>query len=232
VLPYERCELKLHADVAFFDHVRQLQHHYQKTEAFASVHRKIHTDRSYRFLKYAGRRACVLLIKGDHDNDFPGDYDPRHINGIPGCHEISGQTFEAKGVFFLGVSYQETAYRCVARALLARFPQRGGIVISHARQRNVRLLAELRPRLIIRGHYGFGKFLLDGIPAVFTAGGPPIINASNARLPHIRLLSDRKGKGTIALTPEKASFEDLLQEDYPWLAPYPVSPVSRPDART
>jgi len=59
-----------------------LQHHYQKTEAFASVHRKIHTDRFYRFLKYAGRRACVLLIKGDHDNDFPGDYDPRHISTV------------------------------------------------------------------------------------------------------------------------------------------------------
>lgn len=200
----------------------------RKDAAYQAARKKIHVDRFYRFLKYAGRRACVLVIKGDHDDDFPGDYDPQRINGISGCHEISGQTFEAKGVFFLGVSYQETAYRCIARTLLARFPQRGEIVISHARQRNVRLLAELRPRLIIRGHYGSGKFLLEGIPAVFTDGGPAIINASNAGLPHIRLLSDRKGRGTIALTPKTiASFEDLLQEDYPWLAPYPITPVSR-----
>lgn len=200
----------------------------RKDPAYQAARKKIHVDRFYRFLKYAGRRACVLAIKGDHDDDFPGDYDPQRIDGIPGCHEISGKTFEAKGVFFLGVSYQETAYREIARALLARFPERGGIVISHARQRNVRLLAELRPRLIIRGHYGSGKFLLDGIPAVFTDGGPAIINVSNAGLPCIRLLSDRRGRGTIAPTPEDiASFEGFLQEDYPWLAPYPVTPASR-----
>jgi len=200
----------------------------RKDPAYQAARKKIHVDRFYRFLKYAGRKACVLVIKGDHDDDFPGDYDLQRINGIPGCHEISGQTFKAEGAFFLGVSHHETAYRTIARSLLERFPQRGGIVISHARQRNVRLLGELRPRLIIRGHYGSGKFLLEGIPAVFTDGGSAIINVPKAGLPHIRLLSDRKGRGTIALTPETmASFEDLLQEDYPWLVPYPVTPVSR-----
>jgi hypothetical protein len=194
----------------------------RKDPAYQAARKKIHVDRFYRFLKYAGKRAFVVVIKGDHDDDFPGDYDLDRINSIPGCREISGQTLEAKGAFFLGVSYQETAYRRIARALLARFPQRGGIAISHARQRNVRLLAELRPRLIIRGHYGCGKFLLEGIPAVFTDGGPAIVNLSDAALPHIRLLSDKKGRETIALTPETlASIEDLWLKDYPWLAPYP-----------
>lgn len=200
-----------------------------KDPTYQAARKKIHVDRFYRFLKYAARRACVLVIKGDHDDDFPEDYDPQRINGIPGCHEISGQTFEAKGMFFLGVSYQETAYRRIASNLLTRFPLRGGIVISHARQRNVRLLAELRPRLIIRGHYGSGKFLLDGIPAVFTDGGPAIINLPDAGLPHIRMLSDRRSREAGALTPEAtANFEDLLKESHPWLESYPIVVVRRP----
>jgi len=67
----------------FFDHVRQLEAHYRKTKAFAAVQREIHVEKFYAFLEYAGRRAVVLVVKGDHDDDFPGAYDVCRINRIP-----------------------------------------------------------------------------------------------------------------------------------------------------
>jgi hypothetical protein len=219
--PYEECDKPRHLDFAVLDHLRQLENHYHKTAAFRAVHKRIHTARFYRFLRYAGKRASVLVAKGDHDDDFPGDYDPLRINHIPGCYEISGQTFEVKGTFFLGVSYQQTAYRCVSDSLLTQFPQRGGVVICHARQGNVRLVADLRPKLIIRGHYGSGKFLLDGIPAVFTNGAPAVITFSKSEFPHIRTLSVNQGRRIAPSQEIKISIEDLWSKDYPWLKPYP-----------
>jgi len=170
----------------FFDHVRQLEEHYRKTKAFATVQRETHVEKFYAFLKYAGRRAIVLVIKGDHDDDFPGAYDVCRIDRTPGCHEISGGTHRARGELFLGVSYEYTAYRTVSLSLLERFPQKGGIVIAHARQRNVRLLADLAPKLIIRGHFGVGQHRVGGVPAVFTSGGHAIIDIAKAGGPRIR----------------------------------------------
>src|SRR5258708_1039495 len=115
---YKVWELGRHRDFLFFDHVRQLQAHYRETKAFAAVQREIHVEKFYAFLKYAGRRAVVLVIKGDHDNDFPGTYDVHRINRIPGCHEISGGTYRAGGELFLGVSYQYTGYRTISLSLL------------------------------------------------------------------------------------------------------------------
>jgi hypothetical protein len=219
--PYEECNEPRHLDFAVLDHLRQLENHYHKSAKFRAVHARIHTTKFYRFLQYAGKRTSVLVVKGDHDDDFPGDYDPLRINHIPGCHEISGQTFEVKGTLVLGVSYQQTAYRRVSDSLLAKFPQRGGVVICHARQGNVRLVADLRPKLIIRGHHGSGRFLLDGIPAVFTNGAPAIITFFKSEFPHIRTLSVNEGR-RVAPSPEiKISIEDLWSKDYPWLKPYP-----------
>jgi len=158
----------------------------------------------------------VLVIKGDHDSDFSGDYEPERINRLAGCREISGTTFEIRGLTFLGVSYQETAYRTSPRVILSRFPQRGGVVISHARQRNVRFLTQLAPKLIIRGHFGVGKYLIDGVPAVFTSGAYAIVDVPRTGLPRIRQPSMRE-----------AVFVKILKEAYPWLRPYSTSLQNR-----
>jgi hypothetical protein len=184
--PYKVWGFERHMEFLFFDHMRQLEAHYRKTKAFAAVQREIHVEKFYAFLKYAGRRAVVLVVKGDHDDDFPGAYDVCRINRIPGCHEISGGTYRARGELFLGVSYQYTAYRRISLSLLEQFPHKGGIVIAHARQRNVPLLADLAPKLIIRGHFGFGQHRIGGVPAVFTSGGHAIIDIAKAGVPRIR----------------------------------------------
>ena len=236
VFPYEGCGLRLHTDFAFFDHLRQLSNHCRKTEAFAQVQRKIHTDRFYRFLEYAGKRACVLVIKGDHDDDFPGVYDRGLINKILGCQEISGRTYEAGGQVFLGVSYQDTAYRRTSRGLLARFQHRGGVVICHARQRNVRLVADLKPRLIIRGHFGVGKYLVERVPAVFTAGAHAIIEIRGTGLPRIQqrlprteevqIFDPTTGRYTTRRasvsigSEERKRLRESERERYTWLQPY------------
>lgn len=98
--PYERCRLLRHTDFMFLDHMRQLERYFRKTNAFAAVHRRIHVEKFYAFLEYAGKRSTVLVIKGDHDDDFVGAYDVDRINKIPGCQEISGKTQRAQGELF------------------------------------------------------------------------------------------------------------------------------------
>jgi hypothetical protein len=186
--PYEKCELNRHADFFVLDHLRQLERYFVKSKAFAAVHKRIHVDKFYGFLRHAGQRAAVLVVKGDHDEDFPGSYDADRINEIPGCREISGRTYEFGSEFFLGVSFQLIAYRRIAKSLLAQFPQRGGIVVAHARKGNVQLLAELKPKLIVRGHSGRGIRRICGVPAVLTDGAHAIIDIGKSGLPRIRQL--------------------------------------------
>lgn len=184
--PYQVWGFERHMEFLFFDHVRQLEEHYRKSKTFAVVQREMHVEKFYAFLKYAGRRAVVLVVKGDHDEDFAGAYDACRINRIPGCYEISGRAYRAKGELFLGVSYQHTAYRRISASLVERFPQKGAIVIAHARERNVHLLADLAPKLIIRGHFGFGQHRIGAALAVFTSGGHAIIDVAKSAVLHIR----------------------------------------------
>lgn len=184
--PYKVWAFDRHMEFLFFDHVRQLEEHYTKTKTFAAAHKEIHVDKFYAFLKYAGKQAIVLVVKGDHDDDFPGTYDVNRINRIPGCHEISGSAYSAHDELFLGVSYQCIGYRTISKSLLDQFPQRRGIVVAHARERNVGLLADLAPKLIIRGHFGFGEHRVGRYPAVFTSGGYAIIDITKAGAFRIR----------------------------------------------
>jgi hypothetical protein len=83
-------------------------------------------------------------------------------------------------------------------------------VIAHAPQRNVRLLAELRPRLMIRGHLGGGQYLIDGVPSVFTSSGYAMVEIERHGTPRIRSSS-----------PRARWWEASLRRDYDWLRPYP-----------
>lgn len=229
--PYQKCKTDSHLSWRFVEHVEQLEDHYRSTQAFKVAHKKTHTDKFYRFLEYAGKRARVLVVKGDHDSDFEGDYNAERIDQIPGCSEISGKTHFVDGHAFLGVSFDVIAYRSSSSSLLNRFPSRGGIVIAHARQGNVRLLADLKPRLIIRGHFGLGKYFLDGVPAVFTAGTHALIEIRNTGLPLIQQPATiteefivREGPRRIRKSTKVRVDTSSFVRDYGWLKDYSRCP--------
>jgi hypothetical protein len=166
-------------------------------------------DRFYRFLQRAGSVAQVLVVKGDHDDDFPGDYQPERINAIPGCTEISGKIHTIGGWTFLGLGFVQAGLRRPLRAMITEFRGKAGIVIAHAPQKNVQLLAELKPKLIIRGHFGAGRFLIDGVPVVFTTRTHAIIELSEQTITEVRCADSR--------------WERALRREYPWLQPYKSS---------
>ena len=41
--------------------------------------KRAHVNRFYEFLKYAGEKTTVLIVRSNHDEDFKGDYDPDRI---------------------------------------------------------------------------------------------------------------------------------------------------------
>ncbi len=128
-----------------------------------------HVRRFYESIEYAGRKSRVLVVKGNHDECFAGDYVLKLIDSTPGCREISGRLCEVAGLRILGLGYRETHYLTLLRPLLAKFANKVDIVIAHCEQSRVPLLASIRPKLIIRGHFGAGKFLVGGIPIILTS---------------------------------------------------------------
>lgn len=190
-----------------------LKGRYRHTNAYRTALaalRAIHERRFYRFLRHAGKVSRVLVVKGDHDNDFAGNYDPKRIDKIPGCREISGKTFTLNKVVFLGLGFRQAGYRRILRRFISDFKGRVGIVIAHAPQKNVQLIAELKPRLLIRGHFAGGRYIIDGIPTVFTSGGHAVIQMGRKGLPRIRQPGHE-------VDWEQAS---AWLQDYPWLQPY------------
>jgi hypothetical protein len=129
--------------LAVWDEIYALQDHYRDTSAFLAARRRLHVDRFYRFLKRVGSVAQVLVVKGDHDDDFPGDYQLERINAIAGCTEISGKTCAIGGWTFLGLGFDQAALRRPLRAMIAQFRGKAEIVVAHAPQKNVELLAAL-----------------------------------------------------------------------------------------
>ena len=209
----------------FFHHLSELEDRYQKTKAFLEARKKIHVDKFYAFLRYAGKVSKVLVTKGDHDDDFAGDYDSSRINRIAGCREISGKAYISNRCMFLGLGFDQAGYRSPLRALIADFKDRVGIVIAHAPQRNVRLIAEMGPKLLVRGHFGSGQYLVDGIPTVFTAGlNHTVIEIVRTGLPRIRQFGSTSfSDHTIRELKRDSSSVRYLRREYRWLRPFPRS---------
>jgi hypothetical protein len=110
-------------------------------------------------------------VKGHHDDDFPGDYDASRINSTRGCTEISGKVVEACGMKVIRLGFRETHYKRTLCDLVSRFKNNVDVVVAHAEQSRVPIISEFQPRLFARGHFGFGRSLVNGVPSVFT-GGP------------------------------------------------------------
>ncbi len=198
---------------AWHDARWKLEDRYHETPAFLEARKRLHVAKFYSFLRYAGKRATVLVVKGDHDDDFEGDYDATKISAVHGCREISGRTCEVRGVTFLGLGYDHSGYRRPLRQLVLEHKSQVDVVIAHTPQENVRIIAELQPKLIIRGHFGWGRYLMDGVPTVFTAGDEAVIDTRRSKPPRVRILEDERW----------AMSDDRMQRHYPWLTPYPAA---------
>jgi hypothetical protein len=163
---------------------RQLEEQYRETPAFRRARKQQHVDKFYTFLKYAGARATVLVVKGDHDDDFDNDYDVARISGIPGCHEISDRTVTAEGLSVAAISWR-TSYslpllRDAVKRLAAAPPD---ILLAHAPLKRRVWLLDCHARLIITGHCPPDEHATLG-DSVFVSlcGGHAVINMGRRQL--------------------------------------------------
>jgi len=201
--------------------VENIREQHRGTTAHNTARWKLHVSKFYEFLRIAGKISTVLVVRGDHDDDYSGDYLPDKINALPGCIEISGNIQSVGGVCFLGLGYDECHYRTKLSQLLRT--ARPDVVIAHAPQRNMDLIAKFSPRVLIRGHFGFGRYLVGGNPAVFTAGPHHAlielqVNGSTA----ISLFDKDRSKYTeMTHSSCRPWFTDTSEfERYSWLKPY------------
>lgn len=128
--------------------------------------RKVHVNRFYHFLAYAGRKSKVLLVRGNHDDEFEGDYSLQKINEIPGCIEISSKIIELDGYSFLGLGYNDTHNSKKLKRMGKELTGKVDIVLMHGE--NIRLVSLLKPKIIIKGGWQLGTCLVNDVPSVFT----------------------------------------------------------------
>ena len=129
--------------------------------------RKDHINKFYSFLAYAGKKSKVISVRGNHDDDFVGDYCPQKINQIPGCYEVSGKTIELEGYTFLGLGYDDVEDGKKLRHMSKELARKVDVILMHGK--NIRLVSSLfKPRVIIKGGLKLGACLVDDVPTVFT----------------------------------------------------------------
>ena len=209
----------------FFDKLDALRTKYCDTEEFRNIRKRMHVDKFYQFLRYAGEKSQVLVVKGDHDEDFKGDYVPEMIDDTSGCREISGKSVEIGGVRFLGLGFNETHYLRILKPTIEKYKGKVDVVITHCEQNKMPLVGSLKPRIVIRGHFGSGKYLVNDVPAVFTMGVKyTVIELKNRDVS--KILQYVVGRDNKTKLLKKGScrpwFSEVSEfERYKWLRPYP-----------
>jgi len=200
---------------AYHSQLHELNQLFRET-SFRQIRKRMHVDRFYNFLRHAGARSKVLVVKGNHDSDFAEDYSPEKINNIRGCREISGKRCTVNGVSFLGVGFDDSHSSRSLTELLRKFGKRVEVIISHCEQRHLPVLSELSPKLIIRGHWGLGRYLVNGVLTVMTSNAEytTITYRSNS-IPRIKQFW-RSGK-PVERNRESCPSGNRL---YSWLRPY------------
>ncbi len=128
--------------------------------------KKLHVNGFYHFLAYASRKSKVILVRGNHDDDFEGDYLPQKINKVPGCVEISGKIIELDGYSFLGLGYNDSRNRRKLEQMIKELTGKLDVVLMHGE--NIHLVSLLKPKVIIKGGWGLGYTLINDVPSVFT----------------------------------------------------------------
>jgi len=148
-----------------------IRNKYKNSEEYSKVRKTVHVEKFYEFLKYTGQKCKVLVVKGDHD-DFASDYSRSEIDKISGCVEISGKIEKVGELNFLGIGFEEAHYLTELKRLIKNHKGEIDIIVTHCEQRRLPDLSEARPRLLIRGHFGQGKFLVNNVPTVMTCSVP------------------------------------------------------------
>jgi len=134
---------------------------YFKSKEFVKA-RRAHVKELYDALELASKKSKqVLVIKGNHDDEFSGAYNLRKIEHIKNCSEISGKLFSFKGIRFLGLSYKNCHYLTELRSLLGT--SKPHIIISHPEKNRWKDIAEYGPDLVIHGHHSFGFHKVGGV---------------------------------------------------------------------
>jgi predicted phosphodiesterase len=174
------------------------------------IQKRIHADQFYRFLKYAGGKAPVLVVKGNHDEE--GDYDSEKINEVAGCREISGKFFEVKESRFLGFGFNEAHSIKAIRSMIEEFGGKAHIAVMHGE--HIRLISSLKPRIVIKGGGVLGNYLVNDVPSVYTGpGGYAIITSDEKTTAKVSFFGFG-GKRITGFVP--------LYEHHKWIKPYPI----------
>ena len=126
---------------------------------------KEHASAFYDFLELVGGQFPIFIIRGDHDTTERG-YAVEKINKISGCTEISGKVVEINGLRILGLGFDETYKLRKLRPLIEDYKGTVDIVVTHCKTGRLPLISSIEPKLIIRGHWGRGRFLVNGIPTL------------------------------------------------------------------
>lgn len=135
----------------------RLKEKYRHSSRFYDLVRSRHVEKFYQALKFAGKRSTrVFVVKGDHDiYDFPETYDVDQINHTANCVEISGKKVAINNWTLLGPGYAETHYLRTLRPMIAT--TKADIILIHSEQKRLMLISQMKPKIIFRGHFGFGK---------------------------------------------------------------------------
>ena len=208
----------------FLNELESLIVKYRKTEDFRKIRRKSHVDKFYDFLEFAGKNSHVLVVKGDHDEDFEGDYLPERIDDITGCKEISGKIAGIEAICFLGLGFNETHHLTVLKSFIEEFGSEADVIITHCEQNKMQFMISDKFKLVIRGHFGYGKYLVNGIKSVFTNGVYyTLIEIKDSSGVEIKqYVIDRDGKINELFNGScKPWFSEVSEyERYKWLKPY------------
>ncbi len=133
--------------------LRTLENEYRDTPEYHRLRKEFHVDKFYQILQSASRICqAVLVVKGNHDDDFQGDYDVSRINEAGNCHEISGRVIEYQNFTFLGLGYPETHY--IRKLREFSIGPKPDFIVTHSEDKRIKDLVAMGPRIIFRGHFG------------------------------------------------------------------------------
>lgn len=143
---------------------------YRATPEFHTSRLLGHVEKFYQALEDAAN-VCnrILVVSGNHDEYFKGDYDVERINRIANCREISGKIESHEGVVFLGLGFRETHYLRSLRPVVQIMEGQVDVILAHAEESRLPLIAGIDPVIIFRGHFGSGRSRIGGVPIVAAA---------------------------------------------------------------
>jgi Icc-related predicted phosphoesterase len=208
---------RIHNFDIFHEKLELLRTKYHRSEEFFRM-KPPHVKKFYKFLKHAGKKSPVLVVKGNHDDDFDDAYNVEKIEKIKGCHELSGKSLTIRGIRFLGLGYTQSYYLRKLRPLIEEYKKKVDVTIVHCDWSRTPLLSSLEAKLMIRGHSGVGSYLVNNVPSAFIGGSVhALVELKKEKSPIIDLYRT-KFDGSIEILKKQRG---ELFKRYEWLKPYP-----------